>query len=446
MSRSTTGTRQPALEIWGGVECTCNRVNDRYFDQLSLSGHRERLSDFNLFAELGIRVVRQGLLWEHHQGDPSWRVADACIQSMAGAGITPIVGLVHHGSGPRHTNLTDESWPQSLAAYAGAVAAKYPLLDRYTPVNEPHTTARFSCMYGIWYPHHMSRTSYLRALLLQVKATVMSMKAIREVRSDALLIQTEDCGRTYATRELSSFCDMLNERRWLPIDLLSGRVEPNHPMFDYLVQNGISEAEILWFRDNPCPPNVIGLNYYLTSDRYLDHRVELFSQNRRSAEGNFVDIEAVRIWPDGISGFDDLLVEAWGRFHLPVAITEVHLGGEEEEQIRWAAEAWYAAQYARQQGATCVAMTFWALLGSFFWIRWLLERMAATSPACSISAADLRLQPNWLSWFGNFVAGVNQATPVWIVRVGGGRLIGSLTRFKRNSRCRRNNCNPHVYC
>ena len=357
----------PPLAIWGGVEYTCNRVHDKYFDQLALSGDVKRLDDFDRFAELGIKVLRRGLLWEHYSRDQSWNRIDACVERMSRVGITPIVGLVHHGSGPPDTDLLDESFPERLAAYAGALAARYPSLAMYTPVNEPHTTARFSCLYGIWHPHHMCRSSYLRALLIQTKATVLSMKAIREVRSDALLIQTEDVGKAYGTPELASWCDMLNERRWLPIDLLCGCVERGHSMFDYLVDNGIAEHDILWFRDNPCAPDVVGLNYYLTSDRYLDHRVELFPADRRSAEGDFADIEAVRIWPGGIAGFDRLLLEGWERFHLPLAITEVHLGGEVDEQIRWAVEAWHAAQYARAQGANCIAMTFWAMLGSFFW-------------------------------------------------------------------------------
>jgi beta-glucosidase/6-phospho-beta-glucosidase/beta-galactosidase len=357
----------PPVEIWGGVEYTFNRVHDRYFDQMALSGHVDRLDDFDRFAELGIKVLRRGLLWEHYDRDRSWNRPDACVERMLRLGIRPIVGLVHHGSGPPYTNLTDPSLPERLASYAAAVAARYPSINMYTPVNEPHTTARFSCLYGIWYPHHMCSGSYLRALLIQMKATVLSMKAIREVRSDAILIQTEDIGKAYGTPELGSWCDLLNERRWLPIDLLCGRVERGHSMFDYLRENGIAEREVLWFRDNPCAPSVIGVNYYPTSDRYLDHRVKMFPEECGSAEGNFVDVEAVRIRPEGITGFERLLLEGWDRFHLPLAITEVHLGGEVDEQIRWAAEAWYAARSARAQGATSVAITFWAMLGSFFW-------------------------------------------------------------------------------
>ena len=45
-----------ALELWGGAECTVNRVGDTYFDQLRWSGHDLRLADIDRFASLGIRA------------------------------------------------------------------------------------------------------------------------------------------------------------------------------------------------------------------------------------------------------------------------------------------------------------------------------------------------------------------------------------------------------
>ncbi len=355
------------LDVWGGVECTLNRVCDGYFDQMTLSGHAERLQDFDRFAELGITTLRFGLLWERHELDRSWEWADARLRRIVQAGIRPIVGFLHHGSGPRHTSLLDPAFPEKLAAYAEAVAQRYPWIDAYTPVNEPNTTARFSGMYGIWYPHHQSRLSYLRALLHQTKATVLSMRAIRTVRPDAQLLQTEDLGRTWSTPELAATCDLLNERRWLPFDLLCGTVDRHHLLYPYLLDAGMPEHEILWFRDNPCPPDTVGMNYYVTSDRFIDHRVELYSENRRSSEGLFVDVEAVRVRAEGIAGFDSLLMEAWERYGLPMALTEVHLGCSVDEQMRWAFEAWSGAVKARQAGADCRALTFWALLGSYFW-------------------------------------------------------------------------------
>jgi beta-glucosidase/6-phospho-beta-glucosidase/beta-galactosidase len=355
------------VEVWGGAEYTCNRVGERYFDQMELSGHAQRMSDYEEFADLGIRTFRFGLLWERHELDPSWRWSDERLQWMQNTGVRPIASLVHHGSGPRHTSLLDPQFPQKLAAYAASVAQRYPWIDAYTPVNEPHTTARFSGLYGIWYPHHRSRSSYLRALLNQLKGTVLSMDVIRRVRPDAQLIQTDDVGSILGTEQLLPIWRELGLRQWLPYDLLCGRVDPSHPMFAYMRAEGISETEILWFLDHPCVPNIIGVNYYVTSDRYLDHRVEMYPANRRSSEGPFVDVEAVRVRRQGIAGFDSLLLETWRRYKIPVAITEVHLGGPVEEQIRWLAAAWDGLLLARERGANCIALTLWALLGSFYW-------------------------------------------------------------------------------
>ena len=193
---------------------------------------------------------------------------------------------MHHGSGPPTTSLLDPEMPTKLAAYAGEVARRYPWIDAYTPVNEPHTTARFACRYGIWFPHHQSERSFLTALMNQMKATVQSMEAIRMENPHARLIQTDDLGKTWSTRELASTSERLNDRRWLPFDLLAGSVDRQHPLFEYLLHGGIREKEIMWFRDHPCPADVIGINYYVTSDRYLDHRTDRYSFAARSAEGS----------------------------------------------------------------------------------------------------------------------------------------------------------------
>jgi beta-glucosidase/6-phospho-beta-glucosidase/beta-galactosidase len=355
------------VEVWGGVECTCNRVRDCYFDQMELSGHTLRCEDLGRFAALGIQALRTGLIWERHVLDPSWKFADERLACLDSLGIRCIAGLVHHGSGPSYTSLLDPFFSQGLSRYAGEVAARYPWIDAYTPVNEPHTTARFSGMYGIWYPHHMQRRSYLRALLNQCRATIFSMQAIREVNSRAQLIQTEDVGTIGGTDELRSTWELLSERRWLGVDLLCGRVDRHHPLYWYMRSEGISDREIYWFQDHRCPPDVIGINYYATSDRFLDHRCELYPADRRSAEGPFVDVEAVRVKRGQPPDFGALLTEAWYRYKIPVAITEVHLAGPVEDQIRWAALGWDGVMHARRAGAQCDAITFWALLGSYFW-------------------------------------------------------------------------------
>src|SRR5438128_2731160 len=93
------------LELWGGIECTHNRVGDVYFDQVAWTGHDRRPQDLHRFAELGIRTLRYPALWEwavsNTSGEYDWTWPDERLPLLSRLEIRPIIGFVHHGSGPR---------------------------------------------------------------------------------------------------------------------------------------------------------------------------------------------------------------------------------------------------------------------------------------------------------------------------------------------------------
>lgn len=361
------------LDIWGGVECTQNRVGDRWFDQVAWSGHDRRADDLDRFASLGIRTLRYPLLWERlaprHPDEIDWHWTDDRLARMQALDIRPIAGLVHHGSGPGYTSLLDDGFAAKLAHFAGAVAHRYPWLTDFTPVNEPLTTARFSGLYGHWYPHAHADRDYVRALISQTRATVLAMRAIRKIIPAARLIQTEDCGRTFGRAAMRGQVAHEEHRRWLTWDLLTGRVDDRHPLHAFLVGAGMTAEDEAFLLRADCPPDVLGINYYVTSDRYLDDRLDRYPV--ASHGGNpylrYADVEAVRARPRGIAGCEAHLVAAARRYGLPVALTEVHLGCSRDEQLRWLVESWHCAQRARAQGADVRALTVWALLGSYNW-------------------------------------------------------------------------------
>jgi dTDP-4-dehydrorhamnose reductase len=360
------------LELWGGVECTVNRVADRYHDQLEQTGHANRAGDLGRIAALGIRRLRYPVLWERVAPlsplRPDWRWTDRRLGELLTLGIAPVAGLVHHGSGPVYSTLLNGDFPERLAAYARQVAERYPWIDAYTPINEPLTTARFCGLYGHWYPHARSDSTFVRALLQQCRAIVLAMRAVREVNPSAHLVQTDDAGKTFSTRALAYQAQFENDRRWLAWDLLFGVVDRTHPLWQYLRSAGAMPGELQWFLDNPCPPDIVGLNYYLTSDRYLDERLELYPHAVAGGNGrdSYVDVEAVRTC-HAISGHSAILYEAWQRYGRPLAITEVHLGSTREEQMRWILEAWDGAHSARRGGVAVRAVTAWALFGLTDW-------------------------------------------------------------------------------
>lgn len=380
-------------ELWGGIECTVNRLDDKYLDQVRLSGHSQRIKDLELFAQLGLKTLRYPVIWERtwKNNNPDWRWLDGRLLRLKELGISPIAGLVHHGSGVSDTNLIDINFPSKLSSYAAAVAQRYPWIEYYTPVNEPLTTARFSCLYGHWYPHYKDSFAFARAVLVQCKAVVESMKTIQLINPGAKLVQTEDLGKTYSTRGLKYQADFENSRRWLTYDLLCGYVNKYHPMWDYFLYLGISRDELEYFLDNPYPPDILGVNYYVTSQRYLDKNISRYPECTHGGNGRdtYADVEAVRAEGSGFEDMTVLLKEAWDRYKLPIAVTEVHLHCTREEQLRWFKEKWEGAVELNRQGVPVIAVTAWAMLGSYDWCSLLTKHEGVYEPG----VFDIRSYP-----------------------------------------------------
>ena len=361
------------LEYWGGIECTINRVEDSYFDQCKLSGHYDRENDIELISTLGIKVLRYPVLWEKHQplpGQPiDWAFTNKRLHEINAKGITPVVGLLHHGSGPPFTNLLDENFPGLFAGYAKEVAEKFPWIQYYTPINEPLTTARFSGLYGLWYPHKKNDVSFVKILLNQVKAIILAMEEIRKINPKAKLLQTEDLSKTYSTASLKYQAVFENERRWCTYDLLCGKIEKDHAMWNYFTRLGITEKSLNFFIEHATPPDIMGFNYYVTSERFLDD--DLVKYPLHTHGGNelqeYADVEAIRVNHGNPFGLSLLLKEAWDRYHLPIAITEAHLNAGREDQLRWLNEIITACHEALENGVDVKAITFWSLFGAYGW-------------------------------------------------------------------------------
>ncbi|MFP5386219.1 MAG: sugar nucleotide-binding protein [Bacteriovoracia bacterium] len=361
------------LEMWGGIECTLNRVGDRYINQCEKNGHNHRLTDLALFKELGIKKLRYPCLWElvapKDLDHCNWSWLDERLSELKRLDQKFIAGFLHHGSGPVYTSLIDPQFPQKLATYARLFATRYPWVSDYTPINEINTTARFSLLYGHWYPHLQNTALYLKSILIQCKGTILAMKEIRRINPGAKLIQTDDLGKCQSTPELQEQRDLENERRWLAWDLLCGKVNKDHALYHLFLKEGITPQELEWFEENPFPPDLIGINHYQLSNRYLDHRIEMFPEWSHGGNGTqvYADVGAVDtglvdpVYPDV------LLREAWERFGIPLAITECHARGRRESQMRWLNLIWNTCKNLRSEGIPIEAVTAWSLTGTYDW-------------------------------------------------------------------------------
>ena len=120
----------------------------------------------------------------------------------------------------------------------------------------------------------------------------------------------------------------------------------------------MTPTESDFFLGADCAPDILGLNYYLTSDRFLDHRLDRYPAAAHGGNGmiRYADVEAVEPEPRALSAHHEHLLAAWTRYKLPLAITEVHLGCTREEQLRWLVESWQAPSERASRARTFVPL------------------------------------------------------------------------------------------
>ena len=104
------------MELWGGVECTINRVGNSYSDQLKRRATGDARTKISRgLPRSGYARLRFPILWEsvapRAPDERDWRWPDARLTRLRELGIRPIAGLLHHGSGPRYTSLIDPEFP-----------------------------------------------------------------------------------------------------------------------------------------------------------------------------------------------------------------------------------------------------------------------------------------------------------------------------------------------
>ena len=105
------------LELWGGIECTVNRVGDAITISSSAPATPTGPTISTGSPRSGFGRLRYPVLWERVAPDGLERARLALDRRALGGswslGIAPIAGLVHHGSGPPSTDLLDRHFPSS---------------------------------------------------------------------------------------------------------------------------------------------------------------------------------------------------------------------------------------------------------------------------------------------------------------------------------------------
>ena len=358
------------LELWASPEPTFARIDaNATRDQSAETGLDVRAGDAERIAALGVTASRTPVLWErvgpdspheHDFSEPARR-----LNALRAAGIEPIVTLLHHGSGPAYTDLLDPAFPLWFAQYAEAAARAFPWVRRWTPINEPLTTARFSTLYGVWYPNMRDDRGFGRAMVNQTLAQQAALRRIRKIIPDAQFVLTEDLQRFSAADDgVVDYAAFLRERVYLSAELVAGRVGEAHPLAEFLTGAcGVNELEFAMMQRDAAAPDLIAFNHYPHSERYL------FSQ--REAPG---DVPAVYVEGEPAPAIGPLLRSAAERLRLPLAVGEVHVHAPAPERVRWLAQHAADVQGLRAEGIDVRALGVWAAFGMLDWHSLLRER------------------------------------------------------------------------
>lgn len=337
-------------------------------DEMAKCGHYKHWrTDFDLVRELGIRVLRYGpplhLTWLGPDRY-DWSFADETFAELYRRNLVVIVDLCHFGVPDWIGNFQNPDFPALFAGYARAFAERFPWVQLYTPINEMSICALFSAKYGWWNEQLTTDRGFVNATKYIVRANLLAMREILQVRADALFVQSESSEYFHAEcPDAIGPAEIKNAHRFLSLDLNYGRrVDSN--MYEYLMDNGMTREEYHFFLDNNLKHHcLMGNDYYQTNE----HHVSADGNTRASGE---------------IFGYAIITQQYYDRYRLPVMHTETNLaqGPAGDEAVRWLRKEWANVLSIRNSGVPVVGFTWYSLTDQVDWDTALREDNGNVNP------------------------------------------------------------------
>jgi beta-glucosidase/6-phospho-beta-glucosidase/beta-galactosidase len=352
--------------LWAsGIEDTFvpqTRPGHRALDEYQLIGHYEHWrEDLDLARDLGVQALRWGVPWyrvEKLPGEFDWSWTDQVIPYMVEElKINPILDLMHYGC-PfwLRREFASAEYPQAVASYARAFAERYKGLVRwYTPLNEPLVNALFCGKRGLWPPYLRGEAGYIRLLLQLVKGIQYTVEALKEVDPGSLMVHVEATGLSRAARADLEVLAVEEQRRgYLAYDLITGRVDHEHPLFTWLVRNGAGPDELKAIAHERKPLDILGLNFY---PQWSTQQVSV----GRNGRLRYRPVEQ-----DG-AGFITLIEDYQKRYDAPVLITETSARGSVPVREHWLETSVAAIRSLRERGVPVLGYTWFPMFTMVDW-------------------------------------------------------------------------------
>jgi beta-glucosidase/6-phospho-beta-glucosidase/beta-galactosidase len=336
-----------------GIECSNPVIaNNHRVDQLALTGHYDHWKkDLHLVKSLGLRYLRYGP--PIHKiflgpGQYEWSWLDKVMAEMRELGIRPIIDLVHFGLPDWLDNFQNPEWPMYVAEYARAFAERYPWVRFYTPVNEIYVTAQFSAAFGWWNERQMSDHAFVTNIKHCVKASMLAMRAILDLRPDAIFIFSESTEYVHpGSPKMVERALFMNERRFLSLDLLFGH-DVSATMYRYLLGAGMSAEEYQWYRAQSDLRShcVMGTDYYITNEHVIRD-------------------DGTTIGAGDVYGYYVITRQYFDRYRLPVMHTETNR--VDKHAVEWLWKEWMNLLRLREDGVPIIGFTWFGLVDMKDW-------------------------------------------------------------------------------
>ena len=328
-------------------------------------------------VELGVKQLRVSPPWYKLNPAPGvydWGWWDEYVDYAVGTlGFELMVDLAHFGT-PLWMleQFGDTDFAPRLAEYAGQFARRYKHAVRvYAPVNEPYITALFCGDLGCWPPYRRGQSNFPPMMTNVARGIVLASQAIRSEQPDAVFLFVDTTENSWSPdADLERTVEHRNLRRFLSFDLALGKIGEDHPLLSWLLRNNMREDDLRFFRDNPAPVDVLGLDYYPQSEAILRRKPgggykQKDMMHERRVHHLYGQPPQEREWP---LGFYNVARAYQERYDLPIVLAETNwCGGPVEHRLQWMNYTLDECKRLRADGIPLVGYCWWGATDHMDW-------------------------------------------------------------------------------
>jgi beta-glucosidase len=332
----------------------------RTLDEYELTQHYTRWkTDLQLISEIGIKTIRYGLPW--HRINPArdrwdWGWTDDVLECLLDYGIDPVIDLVHYGT-PAWIEgaFLNPDFPERMAEYAARVAERFKgRIRAFTPLNEPRITAWYCGKLGWWPPYRRGWGGFVSIMKSLCTGIVRTQENLLAVDNQIVTLHV-DATDLFTTKDdsIRAEVELRQQIVFLALDLITGLVTPQHPLYSFLLKHGMSEPELIWFAEHAVKLDIVGINMYPM------YTLKEMARTPRGIRTRMPYASADLV--------EQLATMYWQRYQRPIMITETASAGPVKRRLRWLNDSLGAVRRLRQGSVPLIGYTWWPMFALVGW-------------------------------------------------------------------------------